>query len=103
VPPGAEAGRLKTEQYVQEFLYKVTELVLQSRVHLPADTTRSQSSSARRGWVRLWHDVGACAWTLSELIRGDYAIGLCSSTSPSKRSNTFAIRSAPGETMSTFP
>ncbi|TMW59275.1 hypothetical protein Poli38472_004344 [Pythium oligandrum] len=43
-----EAGRMKTEQVVVEFLYKVTELVLQSRVHLQSEGEHGRSHRRAR-------------------------------------------------------
>lgn len=48
------AGRMKTEQVVLEFLYKVAELIIQSRVTFESDLDSRRA--ARRARVRpAWH------------------------------------------------
>lgn len=47
-----EAGRMKTEQVVLEFLYKVAELIIQSRVKFQTESDQHRRGN-RRARVRL--------------------------------------------------
>lgn len=58
------AGRMKTEQVVLEFLYKVAELIIQSRVAFEADLDAAHRGN-RRARVRFaWSDLFHTSYVL---------------------------------------